>query len=163
MSSCLDQITDWAELAKSRHYSAAKLASACGVTPRHLGRYFQAHHGEAPHRWLRALRMRLALESIRDQIPLKVVAIELHYKDPAHFAHDFKDYFGVCPSSLQSGKLCRALVSKTLSKFNQTLQLQNKLLATENITCQNATFTSFTTAVPAGAVDRLAPRENRRA
>jgi AraC-like DNA-binding protein len=104
MSSCLDHITDWAALAKSGHYSAAKLASACGVTPRQLERYFQARYGSAPHHWLRALRMRLAVELIRDQTPLKVVAIDLHYKNPAHFAHDFKAYFGVCPSCFSRKK-----------------------------------------------------------
>ena len=42
--------------------------------------------------------MRLAVELIRDQTPLKVVAIDLGYKDPAHFTHDFNHYLGVCPS-----------------------------------------------------------------
>ncbi len=42
--------------------------------------------------------MRRAVELIRDQTPVKEVALELGYKDPAHFAHDFKDYFGVSPS-----------------------------------------------------------------
>ena len=98
MSSCLDQVTDWAARAKVGHYRAAKLASACKVTPRHLERYFHTRHQAAPHHWLRDLRMRLAVELIRDQTPLKVVRLELGYKDPSHFAHDFKDYFGVCPS-----------------------------------------------------------------
>ena len=98
MSSCLDQITDWVALAKAGNYRAAKLASACRVRPRQLERYFETRHHAAPHRWLRALRLRQAVELIRDGTPLKVVSIELGYKDPAHFAHDFKDYFGVCPS-----------------------------------------------------------------
>jgi AraC-like DNA-binding protein len=101
MSSRLDRITDWAGLAKSGHYSAAELASACRVTPRHLERYFQDRHGEAPHHWLRALRMRLAVELICDQTPIKIVATNLHYKDQAHFSHDFKAYFGICPSGFE--------------------------------------------------------------
>jgi AraC-like DNA-binding protein len=87
-------------LAKSANYRASVLASACGVTPRQLERYFQARHHAAPHRWLRDLRMRLAIERIRARMPLKVIRLDLGYKDPAHFAHDFKEYFGVCPSDI---------------------------------------------------------------
>jgi AraC-like DNA-binding protein len=98
MSSCLDHVTDWAALAKFGSYCAAKLAFACGVTPRQPERYFQTWHHVAPHRCLRSLRMRLAVELIRDQTPLQVVAIDLGYQEPAHFTHDVKGYFGVSPS-----------------------------------------------------------------
>jgi AraC-like DNA-binding protein len=98
MNNCLDHILDWISLAKSVNYCAAKLASACKVTPRQLERYFHTRRLAAPHRWLRDLRMRQAVELIRDGTPVKVVSIELGYKDPAHFTHDFKGYFGVCPS-----------------------------------------------------------------
>lgn len=29
---------------------------------------------------------------------MKEVASELCYKDPAHFSHDFKEYFGITPT-----------------------------------------------------------------
>jgi AraC-like DNA-binding protein len=85
-------------LAKSMRYCAAKLARECGVTPRQLERYSQVKHGAALHQWLRGLRLRRAVELIRARTPLKVVSLELGYKDAAHFTHDFKGYFGVSPS-----------------------------------------------------------------
>jgi AraC-like DNA-binding protein len=98
VSSRLDQIKDWAALAKSSAYCAGKLALECRVSTRQLERYFHIKHNAAPHQWLRGLRMRRAVELIRDQTLLKQAGLELGYKDPAHFAHDFKEYFGVSPS-----------------------------------------------------------------
>jgi AraC-like DNA-binding protein len=99
MKTCLDHDTDWVALAKNGNYCATKLASACGMSPRQLERRFHAMGRPAPHHWLRALRMSQAVEMMSCRTPLKVVAIDLGYKDPSHFAHDFKGYFGVCPSS----------------------------------------------------------------
>lgn len=98
MSSRLEQITDWPRLAESASYSATLLAFKCRVSTRQLERFFQATMGSSPHKWLRDLRMRRAVELICDQTPMKEVAAELCYKDPAHFARDFKEYFGVAPS-----------------------------------------------------------------
>jgi transcriptional regulator GlxA family with amidase domain len=99
----LDYVTDWKALAKSSRYCAAKLALQCRVSTRQLERYFQNERGAPPHRWLRSLRLRQAVELIRDQTPLKEVAIELGYRDAAHFAHDFKGYFGVSPGCFGQG------------------------------------------------------------
>jgi AraC-like DNA-binding protein len=98
MSSCLDHVTDWAALDKGGNYCATRIASSCGVTPRQLERHIQAMGRPAPHRWFRDLRMCQAVELIRDRAPLKVVATDLGYKNPSHFAHDFKRYFGICHS-----------------------------------------------------------------
>jgi AraC-like DNA-binding protein len=96
MSSCLDHVTDWAALDKGGNYCATKIVSSCGVTPRQMERHIQAMGRPAPHRWLRDLRMRQAVEMMSCLTPLKIVAIDLGYKDPSHFAHDFKGCFGVC-------------------------------------------------------------------
>jgi transcriptional regulator GlxA family with amidase domain len=98
MSSRLDRVTDWAALAKSSNYCAAKLALTCRVSTRQLERYFHIKHHAAPHQVLRSFRLRRAVELIRDRMLVKDVASELGYKNAAHFAHDFKEYFGVCPS-----------------------------------------------------------------
>jgi AraC family transcriptional regulator len=108
VSSRLDRITDWAALAQASRYCAADVARECRVSPRQLERYFQVKHGAAPHQWLRRLRLFLAVERIRHATPLKVVAIELGYKDPAHFNHDFKAYFGISPSCLDPNPSGRA-------------------------------------------------------
>ena len=98
MGSCLEQIKDWSALAKAASYNATALAFKCRVSTRQLERFFQAKMGNSPHKWLRHLRMRRAVELICDQTSIKEVAAELGYKDPAHFTHDFKEYFGVAPS-----------------------------------------------------------------
>ena len=98
MQSRLTRIKDWAALVKNARYSAAALARVCNVSPRQLERFFQAHMGSSPHTWLRRLRMQRAVELIRDGAAMKEVALELCYKDSAHFTHDFKEFFGITPS-----------------------------------------------------------------
>lgn len=103
MHSRLDRVQNWPALAKGVRYSVTALARKCGVTRRHLERYFRIKHGVSPHQWLHELRMKRALELVRDGTPLKEVAIELCYKDgTVHFTHDFTKYFGVSPGQLSS-------------------------------------------------------------
>jgi transcriptional regulator GlxA family with amidase domain len=98
MSSKLDQVTDWASLAKGASYKATFLAHSCEMSVRQLTRYFLEKKKCTPHKWLHELRMQRAVELVCDKTPLKVVSIELGYKDPAHFTHDFTNYFGMPPS-----------------------------------------------------------------
>ncbi|MGC3957746.1 MAG: helix-turn-helix transcriptional regulator [Verrucomicrobiota bacterium] len=97
MTSRLDRIKDWALLAKSSRYSASAIAQECGISPRQLERYFQEHMKKAPHQWLRELRMRRAIELLRENVSVKATAQELCYKDAAHFCRDFKSYYGRTP------------------------------------------------------------------
>jgi AraC-like DNA-binding protein len=97
MNCCLDRIKDWAALAKAARYSATSVARQCGVSVRHLDRFFQTRLQKSPHTWLHELRMRRATELICAGSPLKQVAEELCYKGTAHFTRDFKKYFGVTP------------------------------------------------------------------
>ena len=98
MSSRLDQIKDLALLAKEARYNAQALAKLCGVSPRQLHRHIESKHQASPHKYLNELRMRRAVELVRNKTPIKETSIELGYKDPAHFTHDFTHYFGMPPS-----------------------------------------------------------------
>jgi AraC family chitin signaling transcriptional activator len=98
MSSRLDQIKDLAPLAKNARYNATTLAKLCGVSPRQLHRHIETKHHTTPHKYLHELRMSRSLELVRDRTPIKEASIELGYKDPAHFTHDFTHYFGMSPS-----------------------------------------------------------------
>jgi AraC-like DNA-binding protein len=100
MTSRLDHIKDWALLAKSSRYSASVIARECGVSPRHLERYFQDRMKKTPHQWLRELRLSCARELLQKDVPIKQVAQELCYKDVAHFCRDFKAYFGSTPGAI---------------------------------------------------------------
>ena len=97
MSSRLDLIRDWPQQAKVARYSASTLARICCVSPRHLNRYLQERMHQSTHNWLREMRMGKAVELITLKLPLKEAALELCYKNTAHFTRDFKDYYGVTP------------------------------------------------------------------
>lgn len=98
MGSRLDQISDWTPLARAARYNAQNLAQLCCISPRQLRRYFKKSGHDSSHAWLHALRMRRAVELICDKSSVKEAALELGYKDPGHFTHDFAKYFGVPPS-----------------------------------------------------------------
>jgi AraC-like DNA-binding protein len=68
------------------------------MSPRQLHRYFEDNSMKTPHKWLHDLRMRRAVELMCDRTSVKAAALELEYKDVAHFSHDFTKYFGVPPS-----------------------------------------------------------------
>jgi AraC-like DNA-binding protein len=99
MNSRLDLISDWPSLAGSAGYCSRNLARLCRVSPRQIERYFQLHHGQSPHHWLRELRLRRAVELIREGAEIKYVAQELCYGDVSHFSRDFKEYFGLTPGA----------------------------------------------------------------
>lgn len=94
----MDQAGDLNLLAKEARYNAQKFAVRCGVSPRQLRRYFETKHQITTHKWLHELRMRRAVELVRDKTPIKETASELGYKDATHFTHDFTHHFGVAPS-----------------------------------------------------------------
>ena len=102
MASALRQIRDWEQLAASAKYNVAKLADECMVSSRHLERFFATAFGTSPHKWLHSLRMRRALELLRDCSQVKEVAKLLGYKDATHLTHDFKTFFGIPPSKAWS-------------------------------------------------------------
>lgn len=109
MHSRLNRIEDWSLLARDARYSVILIARRCGVSSRHLERYFQVKFQKSPHAWLRELRMKRAVELLRDGSDLKQVADQLCYREAAHFHHDFKAYYGVTPGSLTGQAAGRSL------------------------------------------------------
>ena len=101
MNSRLHDRKDWAALAKKTRYRATDIAQQCGVSLRQPERYSKAVFGASPHQWMRALRLQGAVALIRRRIPLQDVSRKTGYKDAAHFTHDFKSYFGFCPSDFR--------------------------------------------------------------
>lgn len=97
MTSRLSRIRDWESLAQYARYNVAALAECCRVSPRQLERFFQNSFGKAPHQWLHDVRMKRAVELLKDNTPVKEVAFLLRYADSTHFIHDFKKHFGASP------------------------------------------------------------------
>jgi transcriptional regulator GlxA family with amidase domain len=98
----LNRIENWEELARSHDFSAAKLASHCGVSLRHLERFYKREFNVSPHRWLREKRLRRAMQLLMADASVKQTAFDLGYKAPEHFSRDFKMRFGKAPSQLQT-------------------------------------------------------------
>jgi AraC-like DNA-binding protein len=98
MNSRLNSIKDWHELAQSSGYCVQTLAKRCRVSVRQLERFFRLKFGQSPCAWLRALRVRQAMELLRDDSVIKETAAMLGYKTTSHFSRDFKRQFGMTPS-----------------------------------------------------------------
>jgi AraC-like DNA-binding protein len=122
MNSSLHHRKDWAALAKKNRYRATDLAQQCGVSLRQLERHSKAVFGASPHQWMRALRLQQAITLIRRRLPLQDVSRKTGYKDAAHFTHDFKNYFGFCPSDLQKNPSLLRRELKT-SRFSNSFFL----------------------------------------
>ena len=94
----LDRVSDWEVLAHESGYCARLLASRCGVSLRHLERYFHEKFSRAPRVYLKKLALNRAQELLERGFTVKEVAAQVGYKATEHFSRDFKRVFGVCPS-----------------------------------------------------------------
>ena len=125
MNSRLNRIGDWESLARHANYNASELAESCGVSTRQLERFFQNSFHKSPHKWLHDLRMRRAVELLRDSAAVKEVAFLLCYKDATHFSHDFKLYFGIPPGKSVLTEL-QNVDPVQMSLFDKRCRLQTR-------------------------------------
>ena len=72
-----------------------EMARATGMHPRALQRWFAAHVGLPPRRYLRLLRFHKAFEQVPEQPSLADHAAAQGYADQAHMARDFRAMAGV--------------------------------------------------------------------
>jgi transcriptional regulator GlxA family with amidase domain len=100
MSSRLDRITDWSALGKKADYDARILAPLCGVSARHLQRYFKEKFQESPQEWLDKLRLKEAEGLLKSGISIKETAFLLRFKQVPHFSRQFKMFHGRTPGSV---------------------------------------------------------------
>jgi transcriptional regulator GlxA family with amidase domain len=98
MRSCrLARIQNWPQRAHDAKYSVRALAKACGVSVRTLERFFLPAFSEPPRGWLKRLRMRRAVELLRDGSNVSETAFCLGHEDPSHFSREFKKGYGYAP------------------------------------------------------------------
>jgi AraC-like DNA-binding protein len=102
MSSRLARVEDWESLANACQYSPASLAKRRDVSVRQLERFFQGKFGKTPRSWMHEVRLRRALELLKDGAAAKEVAYLLAYRDGAHFCNAFKRYYKITPSEATS-------------------------------------------------------------
>ncbi|MCW3465025.1 helix-turn-helix domain-containing protein [Chitinophaga nivalis] len=79
------------------------IAREMGINNATLYRLFSDHLGQNPIAFLKTLRFRKALETLRHSQPASLtgVAYTHHYFDQAHFIKDFKHLSGATPKQLQ--------------------------------------------------------------
>jgi AraC-like DNA-binding protein len=104
VSSRLDHVPNWPELARQENWCAQRLARACNVSLRTLDQFFLETMAKCPHEWLFEERMKEAVELRKDGSSVKDTAAILGYKHATHFSRDFKKRWGCSPSAFYSRK-----------------------------------------------------------
>jgi AraC-like DNA-binding protein len=78
------------------------LASALGLHPRALARWFADRVGQSPGAWVRERRMQMALGMLRQGMSVQAAAEFLGFTDTAAFSRQFRSVVGEPPSALRS-------------------------------------------------------------
>lgn len=95
----LDRITDWSEKARDARYLVGPLATKLGISTRHMQRYLFERFQKSPREFLRMLQMEAAVEHLSDSKAIKVVSMELGFRQVSHFSRCFKQTFGKSPTA----------------------------------------------------------------
>jgi AraC-like DNA-binding protein len=88
----------WEDLAKAARYDAKELAKLCHLSVRQLERDFRRNLGHTPQDWLNEQRIKAAQQLLLFGQPVKVVALELGFKQSSHFCRQFKSQNNLTPS-----------------------------------------------------------------
>jgi AraC-like DNA-binding protein len=84
----------------TRNIALRRLAGAVSMSPFALCRAFRARTGETITRYRHTLRLRLALDRLRDErAGITDIALDLGYSSHSHFTAAFRRHFGVAPSA----------------------------------------------------------------
>jgi AraC family transcriptional regulator len=85
-----------------RKVELADLANALRWSPYHLARLFRAATGSSIHGYVTALRLRHAVERMREtRDELAEIALDCGFASQSHFADSFRREFGCAPSQLR--------------------------------------------------------------
>jgi len=120
-----DVLAQFREAASSNRDLTRAALSTCAapknqiLISRQLERYFKSVFGASPHQWMRAVRLKSAVSLIGRRNTLRDVSQKSGYKNAAHFTHDFKEYFGVCPSDFRKDTSLRRNMLKTSCSNNR--------------------------------------------
>jgi AraC-like DNA-binding protein len=97
-SQLADQAT---HLFRGNGLSVAECARSLGVSERRLSQVFREYVGIAPKMWCRIRRFQSAVKALHDgvDVPWAELAVNCGYYDQSHFAHDFKAFSGIDPTT----------------------------------------------------------------
>jgi AraC-like DNA-binding protein len=80
--------------------SLVRLATECGLSPRHFARSFRQSTGLSPHRWLMKCRAERARELLAERgLSLTEIAMICGFADQSHFTRAFTAMFGTSPGA----------------------------------------------------------------
>jgi CheY-like chemotaxis protein len=79
-----------------------QLATDLGVDPAHLGHLLRKHTGFGFMEWIWGVKLFLALPALaRSDQPIKTIAYECGFANPAQFSKSFRRIFGLAPSAFR--------------------------------------------------------------
>lgn len=80
------------------NFGVAELAAQLFMTRVHLFRKLKELTGKAPTTYIREFRLAIGMELLlTTDKPIKQIAYEIGFKDPAHFSKAFKELYGMSP------------------------------------------------------------------
>lgn len=94
----------WERLAETARYDAKELAKLCHLSVRQLERDFRRDLGRTPQDWLNEQRIKTAQMLLLSGHLVKVVAMELGFKQVSHFCRQFKRQTQLTPTAFAGQK-----------------------------------------------------------
>jgi len=90
------------ELDFRRAWTVPEMAAVLGISAGQLRRIVKHAAGATPREWLCNLRLEQAARLLADpRLRIKEVQSQVGITDPSHFARDFRDRFGMCPTDFR--------------------------------------------------------------
>jgi transcriptional regulator GlxA family with amidase domain len=118
------RVQKWTLAARASRFDLRQLANDLGVTVRQISRYFQKELGRTPQDWLDEQRMIAARLMLSHHQPVKRIAMELGFKQSAHFCRQFKKFYGMPPSEFL--QLQQRLESQNFKRNGKMSLMDNK-------------------------------------
>ncbi len=103
----LNQVLDYIEANFDRDLPLACLADISHFSPYHFHRLFKAYTGEAPHAFVRRLRLQKALGLMerRPRRTLATIALDCGFAQSSDFSRAFREVYGYPPSQHRAGRI----------------------------------------------------------
>jgi AraC-like DNA-binding protein len=98
-----DRLDDLEPLAVEVGYCIGALAARLGVSRRQLSRLFREKSQTCPREWLAQVRLRYALAKTRENVAVKVIALDLGYHHCSDFIRAFRHLTGNTPGKVGRG------------------------------------------------------------